>query len=143
MQRHYGRTAISAHISLHDALPIYLDAMRQAGAAPRRLVPVGGGTTGDLWNQIVSDVTGLVQELPRETTGAAYGDAMLAALATGAASPAATAAWNPVRRRIEPVAGDQARYDDLYRRYLDLYPATRATVHWLADLHQGVSDRAD
>src|SRR5690606_41069347 len=80
MQRHYGRTAISAHISLHDALPIYLDAMRQAGAAPRRLVPVGGGTTGDLWTQIVSDVTGLVQELPRETTGAAYGDAMLAAL---------------------------------------------------------------
>ncbi len=119
-----------------------LEAMQQAGATPRRLVPVGGGTTGDLWTQIVSDVTGLPQELPRETTGAAYGDAMLAAVATGAASPAATAAWNPVQRRIVPVAGNQARYDDLYQRYLDLYPSTRATVHWLAGLSDGGPDRA-
>src|SRR5690606_13855165 len=119
-----------------------LEAMQQAGATPRRLVPVGGGTTGDLAARIVSSVTGLPQGLPRATTGAAYCDAMLPAVATGAASPAGIAAWNPVQRRIVPVAGNPARYDDLYQRYLDLYPSTRATVHWLAGLSDGGPDRA-
>ncbi|MFG1955362.1 FGGY-family carbohydrate kinase [Micromonospora sp. NPDC048830] len=105
-------------------------AMREAGAAPARVVPVGGGTTGDLWTQIVSDVTGLVQHLPRETTGAAYGDAMLAAAATGAA--ANTAAWNPPVRSIEPNPRHRDRYEALYADYLALYESTTPIVHRLS-----------
>ncbi|MFE9206887.1 FGGY-family carbohydrate kinase [Micromonospora sp. NPDC007230] len=105
-------------------------AMREAGAVPARVVPVGGGTTGDLWTQIVSDVTGLVQELPRETTGAAYGDAMLAAAATGAASD--SAAWNPMIRSIEPDPRHRDRYDALFADYLALYESTTPIVHRLS-----------
>jgi len=44
-----------------------LEAMDDAGGGTRRLVAVGGGTKGGLWTQIVSDVTGQPQELPRHT----------------------------------------------------------------------------
>ncbi|MBU2667915.1 sugar kinase [Actinoplanes bogorensis] len=102
-----------------------LAAMTDAGVVPRRVVPVGGGTTGDLWTQIVSDVTGLVQELPRETVGAAYGDAMLAAEVAGLG----TADWNPTVRRIEP--GSSALYDSRFADYLELYTSTADLVHRL------------
>src|SRR5262249_31056115 len=60
-----------------------LEAMSDAGGRARRLVAVGGGTKGGLWTQIVSDVTGLPQELPAETVGACLGDALFAAQACG------------------------------------------------------------
>ena len=60
-----------------------LEALDEAGGAAQRLVAVGGGTRGGLWTQIVSDVTGRPQEVPRETIGAAFGDALLAGLASG------------------------------------------------------------
>jgi sugar (pentulose or hexulose) kinase len=45
---------------------------------------VGGGTRNLPWLQATSDLTGLDQTLCRVTTGAAYGDAFLAAQAVGA-----------------------------------------------------------
>lgn len=109
-----------------------LAAMAEAGGDLRRLVAVGGGTTGMLWTQIVSDVLHRQQDLPRHTIGAAFGDAFLAAVGTGAANPRDIDAWNPVARTIEPNPGRAADYDQLYRLYLDLYPATKATAHALA-----------
>ena len=53
------------------------------GAPPRRLVAVGGGAKNPLWLQIVSDVSGLPQDVPERTIGASYGDAFMAGLATG------------------------------------------------------------
>ncbi|HEX6140489.1 MAG TPA: FGGY family carbohydrate kinase, partial [Candidatus Limnocylindria bacterium] len=50
-----------------------LDAMADAGAAPRRLVAVGGGIRGSVWTRIVSDITGLPQDLPSTAIGASYG----------------------------------------------------------------------
>lgn len=110
-----------------------LEVMSEDGAAPGRLVAVGGGTTGGLWTRIVSDVTGRPQQLPRETVGASYGDAMLAAVATGTADAAQTAAWNPTVEVVEPDEASAARYDALYRDYRALYEGTRDVVHRLAD----------
>jgi FGGY family of carbohydrate kinases, C-terminal domain len=71
-----------------------------------RIVAVGGGTKGGLWTQIVSDVTGLRQELSKESMGACYGDALFAARAAGLvdddavwASAAASVEPNPRNRR--------------------------------------------
>lgn len=104
--------------------------MRDAGADPRRIVAVGGGTTGGLWTRIVSDVTGLAQDVPEETIGASYGAAYLAALTLDPG--AAIDAWNPVGERVTPDPATRAAYDDRYAAYLDLYPATREIVHGLA-----------
>src|SRR3954470_985020 len=51
-----------------------------AAGQPARVVAVGGGTQGGLWTQIVSDISGLEQQVPAETIGAPYGDALLAAI---------------------------------------------------------------
>lgn len=105
-----------------------LEAMIEAGGTPRRLVAVGGGTRGNLWIRIVSDVTGLPQDLTATTIGAAYGDARMAADACGVD----TSAWNPVAERIEADASTTARYAELYGVYRRTYTALRDDMHRLA-----------
>jgi xylulokinase len=112
-----------------------VEAMRAAGARIDRIVAVGGGTQGSLWTQIVSDATGLTQELPRVTIGASYGAAHLVAraLATEAGGEVPDiAAWNPVEQRMHPDPSRTAAYDALYDLYLELYRGTAPVVHALA-----------
>ena len=111
-----------------------LEVMAEAGGgSDERIVAVGGGTGQDLWTQIVSDVTGRSQEIPRETAGAPYGDALLAAAGTGLAS--LDAPWNQIDRAVEPRLENRPVYDMLYGVYRELYPATQPQAHALADLH--------
>ncbi|MFI6047022.1 FGGY-family carbohydrate kinase [Nocardia sp. NPDC051321] len=105
-----------------------LAAMTEAGGQAARLVAVGGGTKGGLWTQIVSDVTGLPQQLPAETIGACLGDALLAAEAAGLD----TAEWNPVVATVEPYPGRTEEYDAYYQRYRELYECSAAITHFLA-----------
>jgi xylulokinase len=111
-----------------------LEALDDAGGSPQRLVAVGGGTRGGLWTQIVSDVTGRPQDVPAQTIGAAYGDALFAGTAAGLVDPGA--GWNPIATRVEPDAGAAGLYDELYGVYRELYPATAAQAHALAAIQQ-------
>ncbi len=113
-----------------------VDALRAAGGVVERVVAVGGGTQGSLWTQIVSDVTGLVQEVPAVTTGASYGTAFLAA---GAVASVSIEEWNPVSYRVQPRAESGADYDELYELYLRLYPATAEITHALAGRQRAAS----
>ena len=106
-----------------------IEAMVAAGAPIDRVVAVGGGTQGGLWTRIVSDVTGRAQQVPRNTIGASYGAARLAAQACGFGDPSS---WNPIESTVAPDPDTTALYDDLYRNYLDLYPATRRIAHDLS-----------
>lgn len=103
-----------------------LEAMADAGAALTRIVAVGGGTTGDLWPQIVSDVAGVEQEIPRAGRGAVLGDAFLAAVAAGSKSISDLPSWTGIDRNVRPVRSDV--YDDAYHRYLALYPAVAGAM---------------
>ncbi|MGH3770225.1 MAG: FGGY-family carbohydrate kinase [Pseudonocardiaceae bacterium] len=107
-----------------------LETMRDAGGRASRLVAVGGGTKGGLWTQIVSDVLGAPQQLPRQTVGACLGDALLAAIGIGAA-PEVTQ-WNPLATTIEPHPESAAAYERFYALYRELYPDTRRIAHALA-----------
>lgn len=100
------------------------------GDTARRVVAVGGGSAGGLWTQIVSDVCGIVQELPRETIGASYGDALLAGQGAGLVDP--DTAWAKPAATIEPVGDRAVLYDESYALYRELYPATRPIAHALA-----------
>jgi xylulokinase len=108
-----------------------LEAMAASGTRPKRAVAVGGGTATRLWPQIVSDVTGLTQELPDRATGAALGDAYIAATAVGLVERGA-GRWVRTVDRVTPVADRAATYDARYRLYRDLYRQSRFTLHALA-----------
>lgn len=115
-----------------------VETMRAAGADIRRIVAVGGGTQGKLWLQVVSDVTGLVQEVPATTIGASYGAAFLAASAVAepGAEPAITD-WNPVAETITPDPGLRDFYDTLFDRYVRLYEGSKDVIHELAADQRG------
>ena len=109
-----------------------LDALGDAGVRAERIVAVGGGTKGGMWTQIMSDVTGVPQELPAETMGACYGDALFAARAAGLVDD--DTVWATTSETIEPDPEHRDVYDRLYAIYGELYPATKAQAHALAAL---------
>jgi len=110
-----------------------LEAMRMAGATPRRAVAVGGGTKSELLLQIVSAVTGIEQDLPIQTIGASYGDAFLAGLATGVLHiEDLEDQWVQTARRFVPYRPWQQSYQEYYEVYRALYPHTREDMHRLA-----------
>ena len=103
-----------------------------ANDTPELAVAVGGGTTNDLWLQIVSDVTGLTQTVPAVTVGASYGDALLAAEGVGLTP--ALSSWAQPAEVTSPNSENDEVYYHLYSLYRDLYPATREIQHALSDL---------
>ncbi len=117
----------------------HLEIMRDLDATPRRVVAVGGGTQGDLWMQIVSDICGITQLVPEHTIGASFGDAMLAGLATGIVSETdlRDPAWVRIDRAIQPDPNNSPVYDAGYRIYRDLYERTKDQIHALGRLHSG------
>ena len=123
------------------ALRHNLDVMREAGARIGALRASGGGARGGLWPQIVSDVTQLPQVRLAGHAGAAYGDALLAAIAAGAAG--LDTAWAAVADRVAPDPGATALYDELYGLYRQLYPATASQAHALAALQRRANGRED
>lgn len=99
----------------------------------RRVVAAGGGTKNELWMQIVADVTGKPIEVPAIGIGACYGDAMMAAVATGHWS-----GFDEIARRVKPGVTYEPDFErhESYKRYQEifdeLYPATRDLVHRLS-----------
>ena len=110
-----------------------VEQMRAAGATIDRIAAVGGGTQGGLWTQIVSDVTGLDQQIAMTTIGASYGAGYLASRLVADTS---IAAWNPARHTVRPDPATRALYEALFASYLQLYPQTRDTAHELAALQR-------
>lgn len=115
-----------------------LEVMAAMGAAPNRLVAVGGGAKNRLWLQIVSDVGNVPQVIPERTIGAAYGDAFLAGLGSGIVPSldALESDWVSIAEILEP----RPEMTDAYQPYIDLsrtlYERTKDQMHSLADLGQ-------
>ena len=92
-----------------------------------RTVAVGGGLQSPIWAQILTDVTGRAQLVPEQAIGASYGDALLAGI--GAGVVASDTDWAKIAREITPDPANVELYNDLYRTWRELYPATREQVH--------------
>jgi xylulokinase len=106
-----------------------VDAYRDAGQAPRRVLAVGGGVRNEVWAQATSDIAGLAQSVCRRTIGASYGDAFLAALGVGDVRREDIGRWNPVVREIAAAPSDAYRRQ--YEVFRALYPRTRDLMHRL------------
>jgi xylulokinase len=101
-----------------------------AEESPRRAVAVGGGTRGGLWAQIVSDVSGLEQELPEQGLGAAYGDALFAAEGVGLVAPRSS--WARTADVVAPRPELGELYHARYGLYRELHAVTAPIQHALA-----------
>jgi xylulokinase len=108
-----------------------LELLESAAGPAKRVVAVGGGANAALWLQIVSDVTGIAQQVPAETIGASYGVALLAAIGVGLV-PSKTD-WSEIASTVTPDAANRELYDKLSGLYRDLYLETAETVHSLSD----------
>ena len=108
--------------------------LRGAEDGEPRVVAVGGGTQANLWLQIVSDVTGAPQAVPLEASGAAYGDALLAAIASGLV--ATDTDWAQIGSVVTPDPSSRETYDELFELYACLYESTASVVHRLARIDQ-------
>ncbi len=99
------------------------DTFAEVGQSPARLLAVGGGTKNDLWLQATSDITGIDQIVCKQTIGASYGDAFLAALAIGLVSRSDIAQWNPTLTTVS--ANGNAVYERSHGLFRRLYEQTK------------------
>ena len=106
-----------------------VDTFRDVGAAPARVLAVGGGTQNEVWLKATSDISGLTQIVSEKTIGASYGDAFLAAQAIGRAAPEDIATWNPALREIAPEFNEA--YAQQYPLFRKLYDQTKDIAHAL------------
>jgi xylulokinase len=104
-----------------------LELLRGLGVRPVSARVSGGGARSDLWTRIAASVLGLPLERTAVEEGAAYGAALLGAVAGGVFADAAeaVAACVRVRDTVEPALEWQKVYDERYARYRSLYPALR------------------
>lgn len=106
-----------------------LETYGETGNAPSAITAVGGGVRNAVWLQAVSDISGSAQTLRRESFGASYGSAFLAAIGTGAASEGDIDTWNPSAGHIDANRTLAPLYDDGFKTYRGLYEATRSFMH--------------
>lgn len=106
-----------------------LETCAELGAAPHKVMAVGSGVKNPAWLQATSDFSGTAQVLSEKSIGASYGDAYLAALATGTAQPGDITRWNPATDTVtpEPVPA----YAHAYPLWKRLYTQTRDIAHAL------------
>jgi xylulokinase len=110
-----------------------LEELSSMGIAVTTLRTVGGGTRTPLWQQIVSDISGVTQQVVTDHHGAAAGAAVLALVATGAA--VGPTAWKlapeSIVRRVTPSVTLGPLYEQRYRLFRETYERTRPLIDGL------------
>jgi xylulokinase len=104
-----------------------LELLRGLGVRAETARASGGGARSDLWLRIVASVLGIPIERTAVEEGAAYGAALLGAVAAGEFADVGEAVGACVRVRdvVEPDPAWQAVYEERYPRFRELYPALR------------------
>ncbi len=118
-----------------------LETMHEAGGTVGRLRSSGGGASHLLWPQIVSDVTGLAQDVRGSASGASVGAALLAAISVGEAT--FETEWRQTSVPVVPRDELRPLYDELYGQFRELTLATLSQAHALANWQRGRDEPQD
>lgn len=112
---------------------LHLEGVERATSPIEELVVMGGGSTSDLFCQIVADVTRKRVTRAGSAEATALGAGILAAAAAGLHADVASATRAMTRAGRSFAPGDAAsRYDALFAAYRGLYPALRGAMQALA-----------
>ena len=104
-----------------------LEALREAGARPERLLAIGGGTRSRYWLEMLATILGLPLDLPAKgELGAALGAARLAICGVTGADPASVMTRPATAETIEPRADLRDAYDTAYADFAAAYPKLKA-----------------
>ena len=97
-----------------------LDVIREHGAAPDRIMAIGGGAQNRPWMQIVADIIGLPLYINEITVGASYGDALMAAIGSGQLG-----GFQNLEKilKIREIIHPDPRAHELYRPYQEMFRA--------------------
>jgi xylulokinase len=114
-----------------QGIRLNVEVMLEIGVPIERIRAVGGGVRNDAWLQAVSDCLGRKQEVVTQR-GAAYGDAILAAIGVGALHRKDVPSWLEVDRVVEPDTALAGLYDRQASRQRRLYESTRTLMHEVA-----------
>jgi len=108
----------------------HFDIFDEKGMGTKKVMAVGGGTKNDVWLQAVSDISGKTQHIAQEAIGAAYGDALLAALGIGFYKDS-KAVSEVIRHKktIVPDPKNTQLYKAYKERYDKLYQLTKDLMH--------------
>jgi xylulokinase len=112
--------------------------IRQAGLPINYpLVLNEGGAKSVLWRRIITDVFDVPTVLLKRRTGAPFGDAILAGVATGVWSNFAIAReWAEYVEPMEPIAENHERYMEIFALYKRIYDHVRTDFRALAELRE-------
>ena len=109
-----------------------------AGTGQRINAPIvlnEGGAKSELWRRIITDVFDLPTVLVERRTGAPYGDAILAGVATGIFKDFSVARdWTKFVGLMEPDPSAHALYSDYFGLYKRLYEHVKDDYKTLATL---------
>ena len=94
-----------------------------------------GGAVSDLWRQIITDVFNAPTVLVKRRTGAPFGDAILAGVATGVFNDFAVAKeWAEYINPMKPNEENHERYMEYFPLYKRIYEHTKEDFRELARL---------
>lgn len=118
--------------SLRDSLEI----MRELGVKVEQVRATGGGARGELWRQLQADIYGVPIYRTNTDEGPAYGAALLGGIAAGVfGSVEEAGAQVELRKEVnEPEEEKIGFYEEYYRVYRSLYPATHEQMRRLSEL---------
>lgn len=100
-----------------------LEVVESLGIPVTEIRGLGGGARSPLWNQIKADITGRPVVTTENEEAASLGAAILAGSGVGVfrSLEQATDQMVAIRHRYEPNPENRAVYEDVYRRYVELY----------------------
>ncbi len=107
-----------------------LDAFKRAGYESAEMTVGGGAAASDLWMQIHADTANIPIRVPASADAPSTGSAVLAFHGAGhfASIDEGIDAMVHPGRTIEPNAANVAQYEEIYQRYLALYPALKGVL---------------
>jgi ribulokinase len=118
--------------ALYDSFSMIRDA-GQAVSGP--IVLNEGGAKSALWRRIITDVFDTPTVLVKNRTGAPYGDAILAGVATGVLAGFSVAReWVEFIEPSEPDPAAHERYQEYFGLYRQLYQHVKEDFRTLASL---------
>ena len=113
-----------------------MEIAQRAGAEVTELRSVGGCSRSDVWNQIKADVLGRKLSVPRTSTGAAYGAAILAGMGAGIYSDLHTSLPKLVklRRHYNPCPKTHDHYNRVYEVFQKVYRHLKGDFDAMAEI---------